>query len=196
MTMTARLEFFYDYVSAYSYMANSQLADMGDVEIVYRPMFLGGVMQATGNRPPGTVPARGEYLFSDLRRWAARYGIPFRPNSIFPQNTLGALRLAIAAQHSGVFHDIHQPLFDAMFVHDRNLSDEGVLASIVEDAGLDPGPLVGRISDPSIKDELKANTEEAVRRGAFGAPTFFVGDEMFFGNDRLDFVRAELAASG
>ncbi len=191
--MSARLEFFYDYVSPYSYLANHEVGQMKDAEIVYRPMFLGAVMRATGNRPPATVEAKGAYLTRDVLRWADRYGIPFRFNSIFPQKTISALRLAVVAQHRGVFDRIHQPLFDAAFVHDLDLSDPDVLAGILTDAGLDADDMLSTIGEQAIKDELKATTEEAVARGAFGAPTIFVGDEMFFGNDRFDFVRDALA---
>ncbi len=191
--MTATLEFFYDYVSSYSYMANTVVTALEDVEVRYRPMFLGGVMKATGNSPPGTVPAKGRYLGKDLHRWARHYDVPFRFNSVFPQNTLSALRLALVAQHRGTFELLHQPLFDAIYVHDRDLSDPAVLADIVTAAGLDAEDYAAAIGTTDIKDELKANTEEAIARGAFGAPTFFVGDEMFFGNDRFDFIRAALA---
>lgn len=188
--MSRKLEFFYDYVSAYSYIANAKVGEFDDV--VYRPMFLGAVMEATGNRPPGTVPAKGAYMRRDLKRWAKRYGIEFNMNSHFPQNTLSALRLALVAQDEGTFERIHQPLFDAMFVHDRVLSDESVLREIVDGAGLPADEYLQAIADPAIKERLKANTTEAIERGAFGAPTFFVGDEMFFGNDRFDFIREAL----
>ena len=188
-----KLEFFYDYVSSYSYLVNSQVEKIEGVELHYRPMLLGAVMQASGNSPPGLIPAKGAYLKKDLGRWADLYGVPFRSNTIFPQNTLGALRLAIAAQRRGVFKSIHQGLFDAIFVHDLNLGDPEVLVQILTEAGLGVDELIGDISDQSIKDELKENTEEAVSRGVFGAPTFFVGNEMFFGNDRLDFIRQALA---
>ncbi len=191
--MTITLEFFYDYVSSYSYMANVAVRSLEGVEVKYRPMFLGGVMKATGNSPPGTVPAKGRYLARDLRRWAKHYDVPFRFNSIFPQNTLSALRLALVAQRRGTFDAVHQPLFDAMYVNDRDLSDPAVLAEIVTAAGLDADDYAAAIGTDEIKNELKANTEEAVARGAFGAPTFFVGEEMFFGNDRFDFIRAAIA---
>lgn len=190
--MSRKLEFFYDYVSSYSYLANHHLRSMRDVEISYRPMFLGAVMKATGNSPPGTVPAKGAYLAKDLARWAGKYGIPFRFNSIFPQNTLKALRLAVVAERWGTFFDLHQPLFDAMFVHDRDLSDDGVLADILRDSGLEAADYLSAADDEDIKAALTRNTEQAVARGAFGAPTFFVGDDMFFGNDRFEFVREAL----
>lgn len=189
-----KVEFFYDYVSAYSYLVNSQVEKIEGADVQYRPMLLGAVMQASGNSPPGSVPAKGAYLNKDLARWAKRYGMVFKFNSKFPQNTLKALRLAIAAQRRGVFHDIHQPLFDGMFVHDLDLGNEKILAQILANAGVKADDLMSDISDQSIKDELKENTQDAIQRGVFGAPTFFVGGEMFFGNDRLDFISEALAS--
>ncbi len=194
--MTAKLEFFYDYVSVYSYLADHVVGQFEGVDVVYRPMFLGAVMQATGNRPPATVAAKGKYLTKDVYRWVSRYDIPFKFNSIFPQKTLGALRLAVAAQRRGVYGDLHPALFDAAFVSDRDLGDPAVLADIVTTAGLDSEALLNDIGDQSVKDELKATTQEAVERGVFGAPTFFVGDQMFFGNDRFEFIREALARQG
>ncbi len=185
--MKTKVEFFYDYVSLYSYLANSQLAKL-DADIVYRPMFLGAVMEATGNRPPATVKAKGKYLFADAQRWANHYSIPYAMNPKFPQNTIKALRLALVAQQQGAFGLLHQPLFDAMWAKQQDLSDESVLAGIISDAGLSAHEMLPKIAADDIKDDLKANTAEAIDRGAFGAPTFFVGEEMFFGNDRMDFV--------
>lgn len=193
--MATTVEFFYDYVSTYSYLANSQLDRLDGATLVYRPMFLGAVLKATGNRPPGDVNAKYRYLLDDLQRWAGRYGIEFRMNPRFPQNTLSALRLAIVAQQRGAFAGIHQRLFDAMWVHGADLGDDAALAAIVSDAGQSPDEMLAAIGEPAIKDELKANTDEAIERGAFGAPTIFVGDRMFFGNDRFEFVREAIAGA-
>ena len=186
--MSTKVEFFYDYVSLYSYLANSQLSNLTGAEIVYRPMFLGAVMEATGNRPPGTVKVKGEYLWKDAERWVKRYSLPLKRNPVFPQNTVNALRLALVAEKQGVFEAVHQPMFDAMWVQEKDLSDKDVLGKIASDAGLS----IEDVADQAVKDELKANTTEAVERGVFGAPTFFVGDQMFFGNDRFDFIREEI----
>lgn len=186
--MSKTIEFFYDYVSVYSYLADSQLDQLAGATLVYRPMFLGAVMEATGNRPPGTVEAKGEYLKTDVARWVKRYSLPFRMNPVFPQNTLKALRLALVAQDEDVFEDVHPALFEAMWVDGKDLANETVLAEIAATAAL---PL-DAIEDPAIKDRLKANTGEAIERGAFGAPTFFIGDQMIFGNDRFEFIREAL----
>lgn len=186
--MSKSIEFFYDYVSSYSYLANHEIGRLEGVEVRYRPFFLGAVMKATGNRPPGSVPAKGAYLVRDLGRWADRYGIVFRFNSVFPQNTLTALRLAMLAIERGELQPLHQNLFQGMFVDDRNLSDRDTLKDILSSSGLDADAYLADAEKKSIKEALKANTEEAIGRGAFGAPTLFVGEEMFFGNDRFDFV--------
>jgi len=190
--VSGRIEFFYDYVSVYSYLANSQLRTLGASEIVYRPMFLGGVMQATGNRPPASVEAKGRYLALDVERWARRYGLPFATNPVFPLNTINALRVAVAAQRRGELADVHQALFDAAWVHQVNIGEPEELFRIVRKAGLPAEEYAELVGRQDIKDELRANTEEAVRRGVFGAPTFFVDGQMFFGNDRLDQVREAL----
>lgn len=186
--MSRQLEFFYDYVSIYSYLADSQLGELAGAEILYRPMFLGAVMKATGNRPPATVEAKRQYMMSDVARWTRRYAMPFKMNPLFPQNTLKALRLALVAQHAGAFERVHRPLFEAIWVHEKDLSDDAVLEEIAAAAGLS----LKAVEDEGIKDELKANTDEAIARGVFGAPTFFIGDQMFFGNDRFDFIREAL----
>jgi 2-hydroxychromene-2-carboxylate isomerase len=190
--MEKRVEFFYDYVSPYSYLANSQVEKIAGDRLVYRPMFLAGVMQVTGNRQPGALEVRGTYLSKDIDRWAKYYGIEYKHNPKFPLNTLQALRLAIVAQHDRVFDRIHAALFEASFIGQLDLGDAAVLATIVGSTGLDEESMLARTSEQSVKDELKSNTDEAIARGAFGAPTFFVGDEMFFGNDRFEFIREAL----
>ncbi|HTO08478.1 MAG TPA: 2-hydroxychromene-2-carboxylate isomerase [Myxococcota bacterium] len=195
--MPGRLEFFFDYTSPFSYLADTQLPGIArrtGAEIAYRPMFLGGVMHETGNQPPAALPARARYLPTDIGRWVTRYGIEFAFNPHFPLQTLPALRAAYAAQDAGVFPAYHSALFRAAWAKPRNLSDTEVLRSVIAEAGLDPAPLLAAAASESLKARLKASTAEAVARGAFGAPTLFVGSEMFFGNDRLEFVEEALAA--
>ena len=190
-----RVEYFFDYVSPFAYLADTQLpalAQRTGAEIVHRPFFLGGVMQATKNSPPITVPSKGRYMFVEIQRWAKRYGVPANPNPHFPVNTLTAMRVAVAALGEPRFGDLHRALFRAVWVDGQNLADEAVLEATVAAAGLDAAALLARARQQEVKDALRRNTEEAVERGAFGAPTFFVGEEMFWGNDRLDFVEAAL----
>lgn len=191
------LEFFYDYGSPYSYLANKRLpalAERTGCEIHYRPMLLGGVFKATGNRSPAeeTVPARRQYFGRELERWVEYLGVPFKRNPHFPINTLMIMRAAHAAQRTGVFELFHQTVYSAFWEQEKNLGDVEIAGAVLSAAGLDARALLEATRDPKIKEALKATTEEAVERGAFGAPTFFVGDQMFFGNDRLDFVERAL----
>ena len=193
--MSRSVEFYFDYVSPFSYLADSQmpgLAKRTGATIVYRPMFLGGVMQATGNKPPVTVPAKGRYMATDIPRWCAQYGIELNMNPHFPVNTLLAMRGAFVALESGCFSAYHQALFRAVWVDQVDAADPEALGGVLEKAGLDAAALLARCSEPEIKQALKDATDRAVERGAFGAPTFFVGDDMFFGNDRLHFVEQAL----
>jgi len=196
-----RLEFFFDYGSPYSYLANSRLPALIErtgADLHYRPMLLGGVFKATGNSSPALEPceAKRSYGALELRRWVAHLGVPFRGNPHFPINTLLLMRTAVAAQHLDVFEPFHRVVYPAFWAEGENLGEPEVVARVVEKAGLDAHALLEAAADAAVKAELRATTEEGVARGAFGAPTFFVGDEMFFGNDRLDFVERALLDPG
>ncbi len=188
-----KLEFFFDLSSPYSYMAATQmkpLAEKTGAELVWRPMVLGAVFKATGNEMPARVPAKARWMGNDLMRWATHYGVPFRFSSHFPANAIKAMRLVLVDDARA--GDVALAGFSAMWADDRDLTDEAVLRSIAQMGGLDPAAAMQAIETPAIKEKLRANTDEAVARGAFGAPTMIVGDELFWGNDRLHFVEAAL----
>ena len=197
--MAKTVQFWFDVGSPTAYLAWCRLPEIAarhGAEIDYRPMLLGGVLKATGNSPPGAVPAKGAYMGKDLQRFAARHGVTLAFNPHFPVNTLPLMRGAVAAQMEGeeTFQRYLTLMMEAMWLNPRNLNDAGVIAEVLREGGFDPDWFAARIGDPAVKERLKVLTEEAVARGAFGAPTFFVGDEMFFGQDRLDFVEEALAA--
>jgi 2-hydroxychromene-2-carboxylate isomerase len=192
-----RIEFFFDYASTYSYLAHLEieaLATRHEAELVYRPMVLGFVFKATGNAMPAAVPAKATYMMQDVRRWVRHLGLPFHMPSVFPTNTIRALRCAVAALEDGTFRSYHHAVMKAYWANDQDIGDADVLASVATSAGLDGPRLVVRAEEGSVKAQLKANTDDAVARGVFGAPTFFVGSEMFWGNDRLQFVAEALQA--
>jgi 2-hydroxychromene-2-carboxylate isomerase len=191
------LEFFFDYGSPYSYIADTQLADLGrrvGCRIEYVPMLLGGVFKATGNSSPAqeSVESKRRYGAVEMQRRVAEYGIRFEANPHFPINTLNLMRHAHAALDLGVFPGFHAAVFPAFWQREKNLGDPDVLASELSAAGLDADALANRAGERKIKDALRERTDEAVARGAFGAPTFFVADEMFFGSDRLGAVEKAL----
>jgi 2-hydroxychromene-2-carboxylate isomerase len=190
-------EFWFDFGSTTSYLAWTQLpaleADTGATAVL-KPMLLGGVFQATGNQSPANIPAKGKYLFVDFARFAERYGVPFKLNPHFPINTLLFMRGAIALQMKGDgrFKDYCHAVFDAIWVDSLNMNDPATAAQALTRAGFDAQALVALASEQATKDALKAATQAAVERGVFGAPTFFVGDQMFWGQDRMGFVREAL----
>lgn len=193
--MGREVEFFFDYGSPASYLAWTQLPGLAKrtgATVRHRPMLLGGVFKATGNSAPGNVPAKGAWMQQDLRRFAARYGVPFARNPHFPVNTLGLMRGAAAAQEDGLLDAYSAAVFPAMWVEGRNMGEPAVLAEVLAAAGIDAARLLARAAEDEVKQALKRTTDEAVGRGVFGAPTFFVGSEMFFGQDRLDFVEEAL----
>jgi len=140
------------------------------------------------------VELKSKWSSFDLPMWAKHYGMPFNRNPFFPVNTLALMRGAAAAQIDGSFERYHPAVYKAMWVDGRNLNDMAEVAKVLTEAGLDARKIGNRIQEQDVKDRLKATTDEAVARGVFGAPTSFVGDMMFFGNDRLPFV--EMALKG
>jgi 2-hydroxychromene-2-carboxylate isomerase len=193
--MARTLEFYFDYGSPYSYLADTQveaIAQRAGATLVRKPMLLGGVFKATGNHSPAELPQKSAWSGFDMPMWARHYGVPFQRNPFFPVNTLALMRGAAAAQIDGSFERYHPAMFKAMWVEGRNLNDMKEVASVLTAAGLDAAKFGARIQDQDVKDRLKATTDEAVARGVFGAPTCFVDNMMFFGNDRLPFVELAL----
>jgi len=196
--MNKVVEFFFDVGSPTTYLAWTQLPALcaqAGASLVYRPTLLGGVFQATGNASPATVAAKGRHMNDDMARFAKRYGVTLVVNPHFPINTLTLMRGATGVQLRlpARFDAYLRGVFKAMWVDGLNLNDPVVAAKALVDAGFDPAEVMALAADAEVKAALRATTEEAVARGAFGAPTMFVGDAMFFGQDRLDFVREALA---
>jgi len=194
-----QVEFLFDYGSPFSYLASTQmpgLAQRTGATVVYRPILLGAVLKATGNASPMTVPAKGKYMALELQRAAARLDVPFKPNPYpFMANTLRLMRCAVAAQKVGIFDRWHAAIYRAVWADALDLGDESVMTGVLEGAGIGAVDLFAAADRQDVKDELRANTDGAVSRGVFGAPTFFVDGEMFWGNDRLSWVEEALGAA-
>ena len=194
------VEFFFDVGSPYSYLAATQtraLRERTGARVRLRPFLLGGVLKETGNDAPARVAAKARWMLSDLARWAERYGVPFRMSSHFPVNTLSAQRALCAAEKlfgEEAMENLAMELFRAMWVEGRDVSSGDELAFAANAAGLDVAALTAAIGTADIKETLRKTTDEAIARGAFGAPTFFVGDVMFWGNDRLPLLEDHLRA--
>ena len=195
--MTKAVEFYFDVGSPAAYLAWTQLPRLAQemhAEIEYRPFLLGGVFQATGNRSPMEVAAKGQYMQDDLARYARRYGVEFRHNPYFPINTLTLMRGALGLQmrEPARMQAYVDAVYRAIWVDAKNMNDPATVAEVLQQAGCDAEKLLALAADPAVKDQLKVQTADAVSRGVFGAPTFFVNNQMFWGQDRLDFVKEAL----
>lgn len=194
--MSKTLECYFDVGSPASYLAWTQLPGIArrhNATLVWKPMLLGGVFQATGNQSPAAIEAKGRYSRMDMQRFARRYGVTLNQNPYFPVNTLHLMRGAVAFLDTPRFDDYLTAVFNAMWVDEQDMGQPEVVARVLSRAGFNPEDVMARASDPAVKDRLKAITTEAVERGVFGAPTLFVDNEMFFGQDRLWMVEDALA---
>ena len=196
--MSKTVEFCFDIVSPAAYIAWQvlpRIAESAGAEIVYRPIFLGGLMEAAGNRPPMTCPNKGKWMGGDLARWAAKYGIDYRRNDKFPQMTLHHMRGAVALQDEPVFVPYVSRMYRAIHAENQVIDDPANMAKLLAEVGVDGQDFMARIGDQAIKDRLKANTDSVCQRGGFGAPTFFIGETMHFGQDRLWMVAEDLGTT-
>jgi 2-hydroxychromene-2-carboxylate isomerase len=195
------IEFFFDISSPWTYLAfhnvQPMAAELG-VPIRWRPMLVGGVFNsinpsvyASRDNP---VPAKATYMKKDMQDWARSAGIAIKfPPTVFPVNSVKAMRGCLWLAPQGKLVPFASAAFAAYWGDDRDISQDAVLASLCADAGVDPDAFFAGIARQDIKDQLKANTDELIRRGGFGSPTLFVnGDDMYFGNDRLPLVREAL----
>ena len=198
--MSKNCEFIFDFGSPNAYLVHQVLPALlqrTGAELVLTPCLLGGIFKATGNRPPSQafagVQGKMDYELLEMKRFMARHGITrFRMNSAFPVNTLLPMRALVAAQMEQVATPFVGAVLAAMWEQDRRIDDAHVLAEVLTHAGLDADLLLDRSAQPAVKQALIENTQFAVDRGVFGIPTFFVGNEMFFGKERLPQVEEEL----
>ncbi len=191
------IEFFFDCSSPWTWLAFHNIQPMArelGVEIRWRPVLVGGIFNAVNPsvyefRERG-VPAKQAYLRKDLQDWARQAGLTILfPPSTFPVNSVKAMRGCILLEPEGKLVAFAQAAFEAYWTQDQDISKDEVLADLCERVGVEPARFFEGIATPAIKAELKANTDEVIARGGFGSPTIFVGDDMYFGNDRLALVR-------
>lgn len=196
----AKVEFFYDYSSPWTYLAFSKIAGICQkygATLEWRPMLVGGIFNTINPsvyefRERG-VPAKAKYAAKDLQDWARFYGLTIKSPTVFPVNSVKALRGALVAlEHPETFPRYSNRVFASYWGEDQDISKDDVLQKIVEQVGLDPLEYFDKINRQEYKDRIRAHTDEVVARGGFGTPTIFVNGSMFFGNDRLVLVEEEL----
>ena len=188
--MTKTVTFCFDFGSPYSYLAYNYLSPIKDAgaQIELKPVLLGGIFKATGNQPPATVQKKGEYMFKDIQRWSKKLNVSFKMNPYFPILTVPHMRGAILAQKKNILEDYMRSMFDSMWLKGLNLNDQEILTQVASESGIDPNDFADGISSDEIKNELKVNTQFAIDKGAFGVPTYFLEDEMFWGIDSIKFL--------
>ena len=186
-----QVEFWYEFASTYSYpaaMCVERAAAEAGVDLVWRPFLLGPIFGAQGwnDSPFNIYPAKGQYMWRDMARICAAQGLTLKAPVRFPQNGLTAARLALLGQDEPWGPAFTRRVYLANFAEQKDISDKGVLAGILSALGLDAAAFTARANEPANKERLKAQTDEAIAKGIFGAPSFVVGDELFWGNDRLE----------
>lgn len=200
--MAARLEFFFDCSSPWTYLAFHAVQPIAaefDVAIEWKPILVGGVFNAVNDtvyqNRANPNPRKAGYMLKDLADWARLYGLRIgMPPAVFPVNSVKCMRGALVAMEQGRLVPYATAVFEAYWSEDRDISQDAVIADILARAGLDRDMFFDRIGEQACKDRLKANTDELIARGGFGSPTIFInGTDMYFGNDRLPLVRATLA---
>jgi 2-hydroxychromene-2-carboxylate isomerase len=196
--------FYFDFGSPNAYLAHKVIPEIerrAGARFKYVPALLGGIFKATGNRSPAEafagIPAKLAYEGRETQRFVKKHGITeFARNPHFPVNTLQIMRGAVAAQRLGIFEPYVEAVYRAVWVDGLKMDDPTVIETALTAAGLPAAELMALTQDPDVKARLIANTEDAVAHGVFGSPSFLVGDELFFGKDKLRDVEEEIAAQG
>ena len=197
--MAKTFDYYFDFGSLATYLAHTQMdkikAETG-ASPVYLPILLGAVFKATGNASPASVPAKGKYIFVDFKRFADSYGVPLEINPFFPIITTTLMRMVTGLQmrSDARMHEFMDTIFKAIWVDALNLNAPEVVEQVLREAHFDPVELLQLANEQATKDRLKDITTQAVDRGVFGAPTFFVGEDMFWGQDRIEQLKAALRA--
>lgn len=194
--MSKQLDFYFDFASPTAYLAYKRLGQLSQqygLQVNYKPMLLGGIFKGAANTSPVAVPAKGKYMLEqDLPRFAKRYQVTLSFNPHFPINTLNLMRGAIAAEREACFPDYLEAVFNAMWVDGKNMGDAEVAREALSSAGLDAEKLLQLSQEPDVKAELISRTEAALALDIFGAPTMFMDGQMYFGQDRMDFIEEAL----
>jgi len=190
-------DYYFDFGSLASYLAHTQLPQLcaaTQATVHFYPMLLGAVFKATGNASPMSVPAKGKYALVDFKRYARQYGVPLRFNPYFPIITTPLMRMVTGLQMRSDtrFQEFMDVIFKAIWIDALDMNQPEVIADVLTKAHFDPMSLMDLANEQATKDQLKEVTNRAVERGVFGAPTFFVGEEMFWGQDRIEQVKIAL----
>lgn len=189
--MSAPLEFWFDFASTYSYLSALRIETLcrqQSIPLLWRPFLLGPIFKAKGwdNSPFVLDPIKGRYMWRDMERMTVKYGLPYQKPDVFPQNSLYAARIALAAENEAWLSQFIRSVYEVEFSRKRDISQDAVVDAALRDLRLDPQEWKEKASSPQTKAALRSRTEAAAALGIFGAPSFIVRGELFWGNDRLE----------
>ena len=189
-----KIDFYFDISSPYSYLAHEQIKlfeKENKIKVNYMPILLGGIHQLANITAPGLNPSRAKHMIKDLKICADWFKVKFQFNRYFPLKTVNIMRGALVAEKEGFLNNYVDQFYKAAWVDSLNLNDDKILERFIKNMDINPKSFIEKLSDQKIKDDLKTKTNNAFKKGVFGAPTFIVGSKMFFGQDRLEFVFRE-----
>ena len=192
--MIKPFEFYFDFGSPYTFLAHKQIRKIekeNSIKIKYMPILLGGLLKLADIKANVDIPIKGKYMIRDCKLWAAKHNIIFKFNNYFPIITLNLMRSVLVAEKKGFSENYINRIFDAIWVEDLNLNDNITVEKILKSLNINPKNFLIEIGDKKIKEDLKFRTEEAFKKGIFGAPSFIANNKMFWGQDRLEFVLNE-----
>jgi len=189
--MIKSFQFFFDFGSPYSFLAHKVIRNIeqeNSIKVKYMPILLGGLLKLSGIKANVDIPIKGKYMIRDCKLWAEKKNIHFKFNSYFPITTLNLMRCVLVSEKKGFEQNFINKVFDAMWRDGLNLNDSAIVEKLLQNLDINPKTFLMEASDQKIKDDLRRRTDEAHKKGIFGAPSFIVNNKMFWGQDRLEFV--------
>ena len=192
--MTKTIDFYFDFVSPYTFISFQQIKKLKfkqDFNFKLKPMLLGGLHNLHKITAPAFIPAKARFMSRDCKMLSDKYKISFKFNSYFPIKTVNLMRGVLIAEEDGVANEYIDKIFEALWVSGLNLNDQTIIDKVLKNLDINPKTFALRLSNQNIKDELKKRTQSAFEKGIFGAPTFYVNNKVFWGQDRLEFALVE-----
>ena len=192
--MIKSFEFYFDFASPYSFLAHKQIRKIekdNSIKIKYMPLLLGGLFNLSGIKANADIPIKAKYMIKDCKLWAEKNNISFKFNNYFPIKTLTLMRCVLVAQRKDFTQMFINKIFDAIWKDGINLNDNLIVEKLLKNLDLNPKIFLVEANETKIKEELKSRTNDAHKKGIFGAPTFLVNNKIFWGQDRLEFALNE-----
>ena len=193
--MIKPLEFYFDFISPYSFLAHKQIRKIENkegIKIIYKPVLLGGLHNLHGIKAPAFIPAKAKHMVRDCKLIAAKNNVKFKFNSYFPIQSLNLMRGVLVAEEDNFKSYYIENIFNAIWQDGLNMNDESIFQRILKNLSVNPKTFLLRLGSSSIKDSLKNKTSEAFAKGVFGAPTFIANNKIFWGQDRIEFALNEI----